>query len=94
MRVGHAHIDVGSTTSAAWVMLLSTVPMSTSGLTEQACVCLVNPLGPHCGSLTVKLLVNRLRAQEPEVRVVFRGDSDFYRARIICLSQRAEVQYS
>ena len=41
----------------------------------------------------LKLLVKRLRAQWPEVRIVFRGDSGFCRARIINYCERAKVDY-
>jgi hypothetical protein len=41
----------------------------------------------------LKLLAKRLRQQWPQVRIVFRGDSDFCRQRIINYCEHADVHY-
>ena len=41
----------------------------------------------------LKLLVKRLRAAWPQVRIVFRGDSGFCRARILNYCERSRVNY-
>jgi hypothetical protein len=47
----------------------------------------------HHAAAVLKLLVLRLRQVWPDVRIIFRGDSGFCRARIINWCERQNVQY-
>lgn len=49
--------------------------------------------GARHSAAILKLLVKRLRAQWPQVRIVFRGDSGFCRQRIINYCVRAGANY-
>jgi hypothetical protein len=49
--------------------------------------------GAKHAAAILRLLVQRLRQQWPQVRIVFRGDSGFCRQRIINYCERAEVHY-
>lgn len=63
---------------------------------QQLLCCYLRPSridGARHSAAILKLLVKRLRAQWPQVRIVFRGDSGFCRQRIINYCERAEVNY-
>ena len=49
--------------------------------------------GARHAAAILKLLVRRLRQEWPDVRIIFRGDSGFCRARIINWCERADVHY-
>ena len=49
--------------------------------------------GAKHAAAILKLLVQRLRQQWPQVRIVFRGDSGFCRSRILNYCERADVGY-
>ena len=48
--------------------------------------------GARHAAAILKLLVRRLRQEWPDVRIIFRGDSGFCRARIINWCERADVR--
>ena len=63
---------------------------------QQLLCCYLRPSridGAKHSAAILKLLVMRLRAAWPQVRIVFRGDSGFCRARIINYCERSEVNY-
>jgi len=63
---------------------------------QQLLCCYLRPSridGAQHSAAILKLLVKRLRAQWPQVRIVFRGDSGFCRQRIINYCERAGVNY-
>jgi hypothetical protein len=63
---------------------------------QQLLCCYLRPSridGAKHSAAILKLLVKRLRAAWPQVRIVFRGDSGFCRARIINYCERSDVNY-
>lgn len=63
---------------------------------QQLLCCYLRPScidGAKHSAAILKLLVKRLRAKWPLVRIVFRGDSGFCRARIINYCERSGVNY-
>jgi hypothetical protein len=63
---------------------------------QQLLCCYLRPSridGAKHSAAILKLLVARLRAAWPQVRIVFRGDSGFCRARIINYCERSGVNY-
>jgi hypothetical protein len=63
---------------------------------QQLLCCYLRPSridGAKHSAAILKLLVKRLRAQWPQVKIVFRGDSGFCRQRIINYCERADVNY-
>jgi len=63
---------------------------------QQLLCCYLRPSridGAKHSAAILKLLVKRLRAAWPQVRIVFRGDSGFCRARIINYCERSGVNY-
>jgi hypothetical protein len=63
---------------------------------QQLLCCYLRPSridGAKHSAAILRLLVKRLRAAWPQVRIVFRGDSGFCRARIINYCERSEVNY-
>lgn len=63
---------------------------------QQLLCCYLRPSridGAQHSAAILKLLVKRLRAAWPQVRIVFRGDSGFCRARIINYCERSGVHY-
>jgi hypothetical protein len=63
---------------------------------QQLLCCYLRPSridGAKHSAAILKLLVKRLRAKWPQVRIVFRGDSGFCRSRIINYCERSGVNY-
>lgn len=63
---------------------------------QQLLCCYLRPSridGAQHSAAILKLLVKRLRAQWPQVKIVFRGDSGFCRQRIINYCERSQVNY-
>jgi len=63
---------------------------------QQLLCCYLRPSridGAQHSAAILKLLVKRLRAQWPQVKIVFRGDSGFCRQRIINYCERSGVNY-
>lgn len=63
---------------------------------QQLLCCYLRPSridGAQHSAAILKLLVKRLRAQWPQVKIVFRGDSGFCRQRIINYCERSDVNY-
>ena len=63
---------------------------------QQLLCCYLRPSridGAQHSAAILKLLVKRLRAQWPQVKIVFRGDSGFCRQRIINYCERSHVNY-
>lgn len=63
---------------------------------QQLLCCYLRPSridGAKHSAAILKLLVKRLRTAWPQVRIVFRGDSGFCRARIINYCERSGVNY-